>query len=188
MLRCKKIPNLPLIYINSTLRAPLIKVMKMFFNAVTALLMHSFVPGAVGCSETSRGQRNRPRACRHPLWCIIVYRALSIISTSESMALQHRSDSMPCNTRGGMKGGTQSGEQKVWHGAKGREGGKRRWELRNVRYRVLTVSAALCCFVSLLLPSASYAGDTGLTALQFPPIHLLNNAPHTLMRKLPICC
>lgn len=110
------------------------------------------------------------------------------------MALQRRRDSMPCNPRGRMKGelnpmNKRCVRERVRAKEKERGSGEGNGDgLRNVRYRVLTVSAALCCFVGLLLPSASYAGDAGLAALQFPPMLLFDLAAHTLMRNLPICC
>lgn len=77
----------------------------MFFNAVTSLLMLIHlcrVQLVVQRQAEDRG--TGPRACWHLFWCIIVYRVPSIISTSKSMALHHRRDSMPCNPRGRMKG------------------------------------------------------------------------------------
>lgn len=141
----------------------------MFFNAVTSLLMHSFVPGAVGCSGRQAEDRGTGPAPASICSDVLLFTGCRLYLVQVNRWRYSAGVTQCLVTReAGWRGNSIRWTKGVWHGAKEKERGSGEGNgdgLRNVRYRVLTVSAALCCFVGLLLPSASYAGDAGLAAL-----------------------
>lgn len=120
----------------------------------------------------------------------------SIIRTSKWIALQHRHDSKPWNTGGWMQ------RNSIWREKKHVTPKERERQAEVGRkiegclpegcqvsgYEFLQLSAVLLPWEdSLLLPSASYTDDTGLTGFHLPPLHLLHSCSRTLTSPCGTC-